>query len=103
VGRSKRFDESLIVLKHIYGWRLPHYQRQNVTPKRTALDRLDERTREVIQELNQGDIRLYDQTMETFEKRLAAVPQFGAELTRLRRVNAITRFPGVRRIARWMY
>ena len=99
VGFQERFDESLIILKQIYGWGVPYYRKQNITKKRKSIDQLDKRTMQAIKELNRGDIELYDRMMVKFEKRVREIPNLQRELTRLSRMNAIVRIPGLYKIS----
>lgn len=58
VGLSERFDESILLMRRRFGWKMPLYVRKNVAP-RPSLDDVNRRDREVIERRNELDIELY--------------------------------------------
>lgn len=60
VGTVEKFNESLILLKKKYDWPIPYYRVLNRTKDRKPLSSIDNKTREVIRNLNNGDTILYN-------------------------------------------
>lgn len=69
VGLVEKYDESLILLQQIYGFKMPYYKSLNVTPKRISVEKLDERTLNAIVEHNKGDIQLYNIIEKKFNQK----------------------------------
>jgi len=59
VGLTKRFDESLMLLKRIFGWGNVFYRRSNVTLGRPRGETLPAETLAVLHAHNQLDLELY--------------------------------------------
>lgn len=89
VGLQEKFDESIILLKKIYGWKIPYYLIENQTKKKPAVIDLDHKTREVIKELNNGDYILYENIKKQFEHRLTKETSLNFELKKLRLLNKL--------------
>lgn len=60
VGLTERFDESLLLLQQVFKWRWVYYMKTNVTRVRPRRESLQKRAIEIIQEMNQADIQLYN-------------------------------------------
>lgn len=87
VGITERFDESLIVMKRRYGWRMPFYVSLN-TAGQSHESVLDEETRQVIEEANQQDMTLYQEANRQLDALIEAEGQgFGRELKRFQALN----------------
>jgi hypothetical protein len=90
VGLNEHFDESLVMLKHLMGWkRYPIYAQKNVTGTRRKQDKETEETVATIRRFNQMDLELYDYAAKYFHQQLAAVKDadFDQEVAQLRRLN----------------
>ncbi|MDP8285977.1 MAG: hypothetical protein RAP03_04845 [Candidatus Electryonea clarkiae] len=73
VGITEYFDESLIILKHLFGWKTPYYQRKNIgkyqksiMPSKSSIDFFNRK--------NKFDISLYSKARKDFENLLALIP-----------------------------
>jgi hypothetical protein len=75
VGLSERFDESLLLLKKLLGWRNIYYVKQNVTRGRPAKQQVSKETVSLIEEHNELDVSLYEYARQRFEE---AVREQGA-------------------------
>jgi len=73
VGISERFDESLILLKRVLGWRTKDilYVRQNVIRDRPSKGSIDSDILKVIEQHNELDIQLYEFAKQMFEERIS--------------------------------
>lgn len=60
VGTVERFDETLILLKEVFGWATPFYAKANVTRNRPQRRSLSAEELELITSRNQIDLELYD-------------------------------------------
>ena len=85
VGIAERFDESLLLLKHTFGWRDLAYRSQNVTPGRPRRIDLDASTLRAIERANPLDRELYDYAVNVFEQQQRACGRaYAFDLYRLR-------------------
>jgi hypothetical protein len=88
VGLTEEFDASVLLFQRAFGWRLPYYVRQNVTPGRPSRGEVDARTLELIREHTTVDRLLYEEATVLFREAVQAQgPGFAADLARFRRVN----------------
>jgi hypothetical protein len=67
VGLSERFQESLLMIAAIFGWKIPYYENRKVSKNRPAIDPA---TLELIRQHNPFDLALYDYGQQRFEKDL---------------------------------
>jgi len=86
VGITERFDESLILMQHAFGWRRINYVRANVAPG--SRPEPSPRALELIAEHNRLDDELYRWVGERFDAAIAADPGFAAAHERFERANA---------------
>lgn len=70
IGLTDRFDESLEILRHRFGWQDLEYQRMNVTRDRPALDEIDPATLDLIRQINVHDLAVYRRARQIFESQL---------------------------------
>jgi len=71
VGFSERFDESLILLKNMFGWKyLPIYANQNINLKRPRQEDLPASTIRVIEEKHRVEIELYNYLLYLFDRKI---------------------------------
>ena len=87
-GLTERFDETLALLKVIFGWKLRHYASFNVGRKRESRPVIPDSTRRLIAERNRFDAALYRHVVPLFEQALkthrAAVAEALEEVSRAR-------------------
>lgn len=70
IGIQERFDESLVLFQMLLGWKsLPLYVRQNKS-KRPKDNILDQSTINLIREVNELDIKLYEYAVQRFNKQV---------------------------------
>ena len=89
VGISERFDETLLLLKHLKGWRDRFYTPLNVS--RRDADQPKPETLAVIRQGNHLDMQLYDAARAGLENRVARVSgdRLATELESFRKWNAL--------------
>ncbi|MCU0463592.1 MAG: hypothetical protein MUF38_03375 [Anaerolineae bacterium] len=78
VGLMERYHESLLMYRLAFGWRMPYYQRANVSgirPRQTPPDMLA-----LAAEINALDTALYNHAVHVFEQRIRAVKGLGRTL-----------------------
>ncbi len=106
-GLTERFDESLLMMRAAFGWKIPVYLRRNSNPN--ATQPIAHETLAALETLLAPDMALYAYAQTLFEERLAAYQgDLAADLAQLRRANqrlaqaeAIRTLP--RRTARAVY
>ena len=68
-GITDRFDESVIILKELLGWKkLPYYIKKKVNKHRPSIKQHKAETIARIQELNKLDFKLYNKALEIFNE-----------------------------------
>jgi hypothetical protein len=67
-GLTERFDETLALLKVLFGWKLDHYASFNVTPVRPLGDSISPTTRLLIADRNRFDVALYRHVVPIFNQ-----------------------------------
>ncbi len=94
-GITERFDESIILLKHLLGWRRsPYYVKKLVSSKSISRATLPEDTLHLIEAHNQHDIALYAYANQKFSAHLAAQePAFHREVKAFQRWNHVYSTP----------
>lgn len=86
VGFTERFDESLVLLGRVFGWKHLYYVAANVTPQ-ASKEPVSARTRRAIEDLNALDAELYAWAQQRFDSATQAIPSFDVDLSRFRRNN----------------
>ncbi|GEM_PF-276701 len=71
-GLTEKFDETLILLKRIFGWRTPYYLRENVTMNRPKKGSLAEEELQVINNYARMDLELNEFASGRLEEQFAA-------------------------------
>jgi hypothetical protein len=92
VGLTERFEESLILLQHAFGWPLHRFAPRNVGGDRLGRDEVSGETLKVIQDCNRYDLDLYRFAAGLFE-RAASGTDMASELARLRAAPERRRTP----------
>jgi hypothetical protein len=91
VGLTERFDESILLLGHAFGWRDVRYVSVKVARQRAELAPGD---RALLERRNALDIDLYEHARAIVERRIAEADGFAAELEAFQRTNARYRWSG---------
>ncbi|MCC6579289.1 MAG: sulfotransferase family 2 domain-containing protein [Phycisphaeraceae bacterium] len=90
VGLSERFDESLLLLRDILGWRSCYYAKANVGKNRKPREELPAAAIEMIRRHNELDQALYDQVARRFDALIRQQGDtFQRELRGFQRRNAL--------------
>jgi hypothetical protein len=91
VGLTERFDESILLLRHAFGWRDVRYVSVKVARQRAELAPED---RALLERQNAFDIELYEHARGIVERRIGEADNFAAELEAFQRANARYRWSG---------
>ncbi len=90
VGLTERFDETLVLLKRIFGWRMPFYTMRNVTKNRPRKESIDRETLALIEKQNKLDLELYRFAEDLFKRKIAEQgSSFEKEVRRFQAINAV--------------
>ena len=85
VGISERFDESLLLLRQILGWKIPLFDKSNTSKKPQSIDR---QILKYIERQNELDLQLYESATATFEELIAKQEfAFEREVAKFHKVN----------------
>lgn len=68
VGVTERFDETLLVLQKVFGWKMPLYISKNISRIRPKDDEISPYAREAIADINQLDLALYQYANERLDQ-----------------------------------
>lgn len=71
IGLTEYFDQSVLLLKEILGWKNSYYLRRNVT-KKTKKEPVSAEVKQAIRDRNHLDIQLYDYVKEKLFQELRA-------------------------------
>jgi hypothetical protein len=91
VGLTERFDESILLLRHAFGWKDVRYVSVKVARRRADIAP-DDRT--LLERQNRLDLALYDHARAIVERRIAEADGFAAEYEAFQRANARYRWSG---------
>jgi Galactose-3-O-sulfotransferase len=91
VGLVEQFDETLVLLKRAFGWRMPLYVQQNVTSqKQKDGTTIDPETLQLIEQCNAMDLELYRYAQARFTQQIEAIGKdFEPMLRRQQRWNSL--------------
>ena len=93
IGFLERFDESLLLLKKQLGWKLPLYNKHNVSKTRLYREEVSEKTIRLIENCNKLDIQLYEYAKEVFEEMIERQgSSFQQEIENFREENESSKF-----------
>lgn len=88
VGITERFDESILVLAELLGWKKPpYYIKQNVNTARKSKPRLSDDDRKIIASYNQDDQALYQYANEKLDAQINKIADFDQKLADFQKVN----------------
>jgi Galactose-3-O-sulfotransferase len=103
IGLTERFDESFILIRRALGWRLPMYERQNVS-KAGLREPPTPEAIELIHERNRFDLSLYEHAAKLFAYAVESQsPSFRREVAAFRVLNRIPNAIGPRMPTRWRH
>ncbi|MGF1480890.1 MAG: sulfotransferase family 2 domain-containing protein [Cyanophyceae cyanobacterium] len=92
VGISSEFEETLVLLRKILGWKLPLYYRSNVSKQRPSLRNIPQSTLFLIEEYNDLDIQLYSYAQAFFRELIQQQgSSFAQEVEELKKANQTSR------------
>lgn len=88
IGICESFDESLILLQRILGWKIPLHDKSNVSKRARNIP---QETLSLIEELNALDIQLYEYAREIFTEQIARQDSsFAREVAEFKAANQST-------------
>jgi hypothetical protein len=88
VGLTERFDESLLLMRRLFGWRSVFYLREKVNRARRPAGSWTPESLALVEAHNRFDLELYQFAERLLDERLAAQgPEFQAELASFRALN----------------
>lgn len=90
-GLIERFDESLLLMQKILGWKNVYYMRRNVRKRRASKDQLPAATLRLIEKHEEKDLALYEFAAGRLMEMLDA---YGIRAEHVRRFRTINRFLG---------
>jgi hypothetical protein len=67
-GLTERFDESVILMKRVFGWQTPYYLREKVTPNRPPREAVPEEAIECIRKYNRMDLEIYEYASRSLDE-----------------------------------
>ena len=103
IGLTERFDESFILIRRALGWRLPMYERQNVSRAERPEPPTPEAL-ELIRERNRFDLAHYEHAAKRFADAVESQgPSFRREVAAFRVLNRVPNAIGPRIPARWRH
>jgi Sulfotransferase family len=74
VGLTERFSDSLVLLKHLFGWKVSSYSSYRKSRNRPKTAALDPRILAIVEERNQFDRTLYEFGKKMFEAMIEQAP-----------------------------
>ncbi len=91
-GLAERFDESVLLMKHLLGWRLPVYTRTNVARNRPPRSTIPAPTIEALRRACSLDRELYSHASRLLDRQVAEQGElFQRELTAFQTLNTLSK------------
>lgn len=88
VGLTERFDESVLLMRELLGFRKTAFRSRNVTRTRPRREEVSEEVLAAVRERNRWDLELYGESVRRFERQLGDhLPTLEAELASLRETS----------------
>jgi hypothetical protein len=98
VGLTERFDETVVLIRKTFGWRLPLVYAASNPSRHVIARELDEDLMQLIARMNALDLELYEWCRRRFERRLADIgDELQASLRAQKRLNRLLG-PAVQRL-----
>lgn len=94
VGTADRFDETLLLLKRIFGWKSVYYHRRNVAWNRPSRKEMPDSLVRLIESHNELDTELYRYVSRRLEVELNRKTTVQADVIRFRKINRWYGIPG---------
>src|SRR5207244_3848515 len=92
-GLTERFDETMLLLRKAFGWRMPLYGKSNVTKNRLSVEQIPKETFDLIAREKQLDIELYKFGQAGFDRAIGQMGRaFQSELANFMRLNRFYKF-----------
>jgi hypothetical protein len=92
IGLTEKFDESLVLMRHVFGWRQPFYVPRNVNRSDAPGQDVPPEARAVVEKFNALDIDLYGYGCDRFDRLVGEQgPGFAREVRMFERLNALYR------------
>ncbi len=89
VGLVEHYDESLLLMKAVLGWRWLFYRRRNVTANRPPQAAIPPETLRLIEDIHALDCALYRRAQELFQRQLQRLHRLGLEKALFTRLNQL--------------
>ncbi len=107
IGLTERYDETILLLKHMLRWDTPYYSIANAVRRVQKTDEMDPVIVDIIKQYNQLDIELYNYANKKFDDTLKIFPAVQKELDQFMFKNKISgklRFSErlKRKISKWI-
>jgi hypothetical protein len=88
LGITERFDESVLVMAHLLGWKKPpYYFRENSSKIRKNLSQISNSDIETIGRYNKFDDKLYEYANKLLDDHIKNIPDFSANLSAYKLYN----------------
>ena len=89
-GLTERFDESILLFSHVFGWERIYYLKQNIGKSVDKDSVISPEALALLKERNQYDMALYQYARQLFDQRIEALgANFQMELEKFQLVNPI--------------
>src|SRR5512146_635212 len=96
VGLADRFEETLALVKILFGWKAPYYTRRHRSSMRPNIEDISPRQRMLIAEFHQFDMELYRFGVSLFNRSIARhADRVSAEVSAIRRAKKPDRIRSV--------
>ncbi len=89
VGLTDQFDEALLLMRRVFGWRNILYCRKNVSPDRPSVEQIETTTRRLMETHNELDLELYEFACTLFDEMLQEHRISAMEVTAFRAMNRV--------------
>jgi hypothetical protein len=87
VGITEKFDESILLLKRVFGYQNVCYSLHNVNTNREPSNLIPESTKELIHQFNTLDVELYSFVQKIFNDQIEKIPNLERDLQTYRLYN----------------
>ncbi|MDP6726841.1 MAG: sulfotransferase family 2 domain-containing protein [Candidatus Marinimicrobia bacterium] len=87
IGLTERYDETILLLKHMLRWDTPYYSIANAIKRDERTKHIEPKLKELIIEYNQLDVQLYDYVSRLFDEQIKKCPMVLNELEKFELKN----------------
>ena len=89
VGITEMFDETLLILRKEFDWKIPYYIKQNTAKNNKKMEGISSKVISLIEEYGSLDLQLYDRVKKKLQEQIAQQgDSFHKELSFQRRINS---------------